>query len=94
VLIIKKSKKDLCICVNYRAFNALTIKNRNTLLLIRNIFVKLCIAKFYIKFNIIAVFNKICIRKSNKNKIAFIIRYNLFEYVIMFFELYNVLNIF
>jgi len=33
-------------------------------------------------------------RKSNKYKIIFIMRYNLFEYIIMFFELCNALNIF
>jgi len=33
-------------------------------------------------------------RKSNKNKIAFIIRYNLFEYVIISFKLCNISNVF
>jgi len=36
-LIVKKSNKELRICVNYRNFNTLTIKNRNILLLIRKI---------------------------------------------------------
>jgi len=94
VLIIKKSKKDIRIYINYRVLNVLIIKNRNILLFIRNILVRLCIAKFYIKFDIIAIFNKIRMHKSNKHKIAFIIRYNLFEYVIIFFKLYNVLDIF
>jgi len=94
VFIVKKSEKDFRVCINYRALNVFTIKNRNILSLIRNILVRLYIAKFYIKFDIIAVFNKICIRKSDKNKIAFIIYYSLFEYVIIFFELYNASDIF
>jgi len=94
VFIVKKSKKDFYICVNYRALNAFTIKNRNILSFIRNTFARLCVAKFYIKFDIIVVFNEIRMRKSDKNKIAFIIRYNLFEYIIMLFELCNALDIF
>ena len=45
VLIIKKFDNDLRICVNYRALNALIIRNRNTFLLIRNILIKLYIIK-------------------------------------------------
>jgi len=33
-LIVKKSNEDLCVYVNYKDFNALTIKNRNILSLI------------------------------------------------------------
>ncbi len=82
------------VCVNYKDFNVLIIKNRNTLLLIREILQKLYKTKYYNKFNIIAIFNKIRIRFNNKYKIVFIICYNLFEYVIISFELYNILIIF
>jgi len=84
----------LRVCVNYKDFNVLIIKNRNTLLLIREILQKLYKTKYYNKFNIIAIFNKIRIRFNNKYKIVFIICYNLFEYVIISFELYNILIIF
>ena len=50
--------------------------------------------KYYSKFNIIAIFNKIQICFDNKYKTIFITRYNLFEYVIIFFELYNISIIF
>jgi len=89
-LIIKKSNKELRICVNYRDLNALTIKNRNTLLLIRKILQQLCKIRYYNKFDIIVVFNEIRIRFNNKYKTIFIICYNLFEYVVISFELYNV----
>ena len=89
VLIVKKSKKEFRICVDYRILNALTIKNRNTSSLIREILIRLCVAKIYIKFDIIATFNEIRIKKKNEHKIAFLIRYNLFEYVVMSFELCN-----
>ncbi len=92
ILIVKKSKENLYIYVNYQVFNTLIIKNCNILFLIRDSSVRLYIVKFYIKFDIIVVFNKIRIRKSNKYKIVFIIKYNLFEYVIILFDLYNVSN--
>ena len=59
ILIIKKSNKDLRVCVNYRALNALIILNKNVFLLIKEILVKLYAARIYSKFDIIATFNKI-----------------------------------
>ncbi len=76
--------------INYRDFNVLTIKNRNILLLIREILQQLYKIKYYNKFDIIVVFNKIQIYFNNKYKIIFIICYNLFKYIVIFFELYNV----
>ena len=45
--------------------------------------------KIFIKLNIIVTFNKIRIRKRNKFLIAFCIRFELFEYLVMFFDLCN-----
>jgi len=52
---------------------------------------RLCKIKYYNKFNIIVVFNEIRMRFDNKYKTIFIIRYNLFEHVVISFKLYNVL---
>ncbi len=82
------------ICINYRDLNVLTIKNCNTLLLIREILQQLYKIKYYSKFDIIVVFNKIRIRFDNKYKIVFIIYYNLFKYIVISFKLYNVSIIF
>ena len=94
ILIVKKSKKSFRICVNYRALNALTIKNRNCSSLIRETFVRLCVVKFYIKLNVIAIFNEIRIRKNDEHKTVFFIKYELYEYVVMFFDFCNVFEIF
>ena len=59
ILIIKKPNRRLRIYINYRILNALIIKNRNIFPLIREIIIKLCIAKIFTKFNIIATFNEI-----------------------------------
>ena len=89
ILIIKKSNKDLRIYVNYRALNTLIIFNRNALSLIKKTLIKLYIAKIYNKFNIITIFNEIKIRRDYEYKTIFLTRYELFEYVIILFRLYN-----
>ena len=94
MLIIKKLDDELRIYIDYRILNALTIKNRNVSLLIRNTLVKLYVSRIFIKFDIIIAFNKVRIKKGDKKKIAFLIRYKLFEYIVILFELYNVLSIF
>ena len=45
VLIVKKFDDDLRIYINYRALNALIIRNRNAFSLIKNILIKLYIVK-------------------------------------------------
>ena len=94
VLVIKKFKGGLRICIDYRIFNALTIKNRNIFLLIRKILSRLCKIKYYSKFDVIAAFNKIKIKEGDEEKTAFLIRYGLFKYLVMFFELCNAPGIF
>ena len=91
ILIVKKSNKDLRVYVNYRAFNALIILNRNVFSLIKEILVKLYAARIYSKFNIIAAFNEIRIQRDYEYKTAFLTRYELFEYIVISFRLYNAL---
>ncbi len=94
ILVVKKLIKRLRVCIDYRALNALTIKNRNIFLLIREILSRLCKVKYYSKFDVIAAFNKIRIKKGDEEKTAFLIRYGLFKYLIMLFGLCNVPGIF
>ena len=89
VLIVKKLDGGLRVYIDYRALNALTIKNRNAPPLIRDTLAKLCMAKIYSKFDIIAAFNEIRMRKGHEEKTAFLIRYGLFEYTVMPFSLCN-----
>ena len=94
ILIVKKFEENLRVCMNYKALNALTIKNRNVFLLIKEILTRLCVVKIYSKFDIIVVFNEIRIKERNEKKTTFLTRYELFEYVIISFELCNALEIF
>lgn len=89
VLIVKKPDGGLRICVDYRALNSLTVKNRNAPPLIRETLAKLCSAKIFSKFDIIAAFNEIRMKEGDEEKTAFLTRYGLFEYMVMPFGLCN-----
>ena len=89
VLIVKKPDGGLRVCIDYRALNALTIKNRNAPPLIRETLARLCAARIYTKFDIIAAFNEIRMKPGEEEKTAFLTRYGLFEYVVMPFGLCN-----
>ena len=91
ILIIKKSNKRLRVYIDYRALNALIVFNKNALSLIKKTLIKLYVVKIYSKFDIIVAFNEIRIKKEEKHKTIFLTRYNLFEYNVMSFELYNAL---
>ena len=89
VLIVKKPDGGLRVCVDYRALNALTIPNRNAPPLIKETLAKLCAAKIYSKFDIIAAFNEIRVKEGHEHKTAFLTRYGLYEYTVMPFGLCN-----
>lgn len=75
--------------MDYRALNALTIKNRNAPPLIRETLSQLFKAKWFTKFDIIAAFNEIWIKENSIEMTAFLTRYGLYEYVVMPFGLAN-----
>ena len=60
ILFACKPKGGLRFSVDYRQLNAMTIKNRYPLLLIKKTLEHICKAKIYSKIDIIAVFN--CLR--------------------------------
>ena len=94
ILIVKKPDGGLRIYIDYRALNSLTIKNRNASPLIRETLTKLCAAKIFNKFDIIAAFNEIRMKEGDEEKTAFLTRYDLFEYLMMPFGLCNAFSTF
>jgi len=59
ILFVKKSSEELRFCVNYQDLNIMTVKNRYSLFLIQETLDRLTKIKYYIKLDIIAVFNKL-----------------------------------
>jgi hypothetical protein len=89
VMFVKKSEEELRFYVNYRALNAITIKNRYSLSLIVETLHQLTKVKIFIKINIIVVFNMLRIREEDEELITFRIRFDLFESLILSFNLCN-----
>jgi len=66
VLFVRKPGEGLRFCVDYRELNAITVKNRYPIPLIREILNRLIRAKYFTKFDIIAAFNKLRITAGDK----------------------------
>ena len=89
VLLAKKPGGGLRFCVDYRAFNAITVKNRYPLLLIKETLERVCKAKIFSKIDIIVAFNKLRIKEGEEWKTAFRTWYSLYKYLVMPFGLAN-----
>ena len=89
VIFVKKSDGGLRFCVDYRALNALTVKNRYPLPLINETLQRLSKAVIYTKLDIIAAFNRIRMAKGDEYLTAFACQFGLFEYNVMPFGLCN-----
>ena len=85
ILFARKPGGSFRFCVNYKTFNAITMKNRYPLPLIQETLNRLTRAKYFTKLNIVAAFNKIRMAENEKWKTAFRIRYGFFEFLIMNF---------
>ena len=94
VLFMKKSDDNLRLCVDYRKLNEITIKNKYLLSFFLKTLKQFAKARKFIKIDIRNAYHRIRIRKNDEWKIAFRIRYDQFEYQIMFFDLVNVFVIF
>jgi RNase H-like domain found in reverse transcriptase/Reverse transcriptase (RNA-dependent DNA polymerase)/Integrase zinc binding domain/Chromo (CHRromatin Organisation MOdifier) domain/Integrase core domain len=89
VLFAKKPGGGLRFCVDYRALNAITIKNRYPLPLIQETLSQLSQAKYFTKLDVVAAFNRIRIKEGQEWMTAFNTRYGLFESMVMPFGLSN-----
>jgi hypothetical protein len=89
ILFIKKKTNDLHLYVDYRELNAIIVKNRYFFSFINETFNRIVDVKYFIKLDIIAAYNKLCIKKKSEWKTAFRTRYDMYEYKIVSFEFAN-----
>ncbi|SMR61471.1 unnamed protein product [Zymoseptoria tritici ST99CH_3D1] len=89
VLLIKKGDGRIRVYINYRAVNAITVKNRYPLPHIRETLLRIGKAKIFTVLNIVATFNRLRIREGDKWKTAFTSRYGTYEYIVVPFRLAN-----
>ncbi len=94
VLFVQKSEGELQFCVNYCDLNWITQKNHYLLSLIYETLQNIRQAQWYINLNVITAFHKIQIAAENKWKMAFCMRYKLYEWMMTSFKLVNVFSTF
>ena len=79
VLFARKPGGGLRFCVDYRALNAITVKDRYPLPLIKETLRQLSRAKWFTKVDVRAAFHRIRMQKGEEWKTAFRTRYGLYE---------------
>jgi hypothetical protein len=88
-LFVKKKDESLRLCIDYRPFNAVTIKNRYPLPRIDVLFDQLDGGKVFSKIDLCSGYHQVKIRASDIPKTAFSTRYGLYDYLVMSFGLTN-----
>lgn len=89
VLFTPKKDGKLRLCVDYRALNKVTVKNRCPLPLISETLDRLRSARIFTKLDLKGAYNLVRVANGDEWKTAFRTRYGHFEYLVMPFGLTN-----
>jgi hypothetical protein len=89
VLFVEKRDGSKRLCVDYRALNAVTIKNKYHLPCIDVLFEQLRGAKIFSKIDLNSGYHQLRIKEEDIEKTTFSTRYGHYEYIVMSFGLTN-----
>ena len=89
MLLVKKHDGSMRMCVDYRALNKLTVKDRYPLPHTDELTDRLSTARYLTKLDLRAGYHQVRIDEDDIRKTAFITRYGLYEYLVMPFGLCN-----
>jgi hypothetical protein len=88
IFVLKKDGTQR-LCVDYRALNEVTIKNKYPLPRIDDLFDQLHHACVFSKINLQSGYHQLKILECDIPKTTFVLRYGLYEYMVMSFGLTN-----
>jgi hypothetical protein len=94
VLFVEKKDGTKRMCIDYRALNEVTIKNKYPLPKIEDIFDQLRGASVFSKIDLRSGYHQLRIRPLDILKTTFITKYGLYEFTVMSFGLTNVPSFF
>jgi hypothetical protein len=89
VLFVKKKHGSMRLCMDYRALNEVTIKNKYQLPRIDDLFDQLKGAKYFSKIDLRSGYYQLRIHSGDVPNTAFVTRYGQHEFTVMPFELTN-----
>ena len=94
VLVVKKKGRTLRLCIDYRQWNRVMIRNRYPLPRINDLFDQSRGARVYSKIDLRTGHHQLKVRETDIPKTAFRMRYGHFEFTVMPFGLTNALAAF
>ncbi|GKV30882.1 hypothetical protein SLEP1_g39653 [Rubroshorea leprosula] len=89
VLFQKKHDGTLHMCIDYRALNKITVKNKYPIPLIDDLFDKLGKVRWFTKLDLRSGYWQVRIAKGDEAKTTFVTRYGAYEFLVMPFGLTN-----
>ncbi|KAA0061810.1 pol protein [Cucumis melo var. makuwa] len=89
ILFVKKKDGSMCLCIDYRELNNVTVKNHYPLPRIKDLFDQLQGAIVFSKIDLRSGYHQLRIRDSDIPKTAFRSRYGHYEFIMMSFDLTN-----
>ncbi|WMV50989.1 hypothetical protein MTR67_044374 [Solanum verrucosum] len=89
ILFVRKKDGSLCMCINYRKLNRVTIKNKYSLPRIDDLFDQLQGASYFSKIDLWLGYHQLKVKKDDILKMAFRTPYGHYEFMVMAFGLTN-----
>lgn len=89
VLFQRKHDGSLRMCIDYRALNKVTIKNKYPIPLVANLFDRLGKARYFSKLDLRSGYWQVRIADGDEQKTTCVTRYGSFEFLVMPFGLTN-----
>jgi hypothetical protein len=89
VIFVPKKDGTQRLCVDYRALNEVTVKNKYPLPRIDDLFDQLCGACVFSKIDLRSGYHQLKMWECDISRTAFALRYGLYEYTVMSFGLIN-----